>query len=78
VSTAKINKADIQAEALGVVASWLRSESHYDGEDRRDITDSQQENIIVWSQEIQEKIAILVELEIAKLRTRQAIRRMRS
>jgi hypothetical protein len=77
VSTAKINKADIQANALGVVASWLKTEAHYDGEDRLDISERDAENIIVWSQEIQDKIAILVELEIAKLRTKQALRRMR-
>lgn len=57
----KQDKAEVQAAALGVVVSWLRSESHLDGqnENPRDIA---------WALQAQERIAMFIELEAMKLR----------
>jgi len=54
------DKAQIQAEALGVVIGWLRQESHidHDGDSRS----------LKWAQEAQDRIACFVELEVMKLR----------
>lgn len=56
----KPDKAEIQAQALGVVVGWLRQESHLDG----DLGGRQNQ----WAHEAQERIAIFVELEAMKLR----------
>jgi hypothetical protein len=55
------DKAEVQAHVLGVIVSWLRSESHLDGENEnaRDIE---------WALQAQERIALFVELEAMKMR----------
>jgi hypothetical protein len=51
------DKAHIQAEAVGVAVSWLRQESHIDGNDDE----------LCWAQEAQEKLAKIAEHQMVKL-----------
>jgi len=60
----KKDKAHIQSEALGVVVSWLRDESHIGETDYGERPDL----VFKWAQEAQDRIACFVELEAMKLR----------
>lgn len=56
------DKAEIQAETLGVVINWLRNQSHLDGEEDRD-----DRRVTGWAVDAQDRIACFVELEQEKL-----------
>lgn len=61
MKTRRQDKAEVQAQALGVAVSWLRSESHLDGA-------NENPRHIEWALQAQERIAIFIELEALKLR----------
>jgi hypothetical protein len=66
--SAHLTKNEVQARALGVVVSWLRSEAHFDVEDLPNVTSAKSDRVLKWAQEAQDRLACFVDLEIAKLR----------